>query len=656
MATLQNMVVRLGLDANDLKSGLARSAGYVRQFDKDVNKSSANLRKFAGSATALGGSLSSMPMTLGATVTAVGLLSKALPVATTGLIALPAAAAVGGAAFATMATATSGMSDALTALADGDTEKVAEAMKKLSPAAGEMARAMHGVGQSFEPVRKAVQEALFAGMGKQVSDLGARYMPVLQSGMTGVASGFSVMAASAMSAMNTPFFQGAVERVFTATKNSLSNLTPAVQPLVNALGNLMIAGAPLIEQFTAWLGKLGETKLGFLGSAEGLAYLEQKIQSGKEAFDSLMAVIGPLWGGIQSLATVFMTIAGWINQLPPGVQGVVGSMVVWGFTIGMLVSKFAPLFSMLGMFGPKLLTAGMSVVSFGGKVVMGLAKASLAMAQYVVKLIAQGVVIAARWTMMAVGAMARAVVMAAAWVVAMGPVGWVIAIIIGLVILIIANWDKVKAWTIAAWNAVVDFIVSAWNSIVNWVTTAANNVWNAIKTAFNNAKTAVSDAINGIIDFVRSLPGKILGFLGNLGGLLVDSGRAIIDGLLRGLKAAWEGVKSFLSSVTNMIPDWKGPMTVDMKLLTPNGKAIMQGLQRGIAAELPSLEAQLGGITQTIGNGVAGPADVSAGGSSDSRINELRQAFAGTKFVIDNEGGRILAKAVNDVNGGNGRR
>lgn len=87
--------------------------------------------------------------------------------------------------------------------------------------------------------------------------------------------------------------------------------------------------------------------------------------------------------------------------------------------------------------------------------------------------VAQMVVIAARfvvqWALMAAGAMARAAIMAAAWLVAMGPIGWIIAAVVGLVVLIIANWDKVKAFTIEAWNAVTDWVKQAWNTIVTTV-------------------------------------------------------------------------------------------------------------------------------------------------------------------------------------------
>ena len=46
-----------------------------------------------------------------------------------------------------------------------------------------------------------------------------------------------------------------------------------------------------------------------------------------------------------------------------------------------------------------------------------------------------------------------------------------------------------------------------------------------------------------------------------------------------------------------MIPDLKGPLDVDRKLLTPAGEQIMQGLIRGMQSQLPSLRRELTGVT-----------------------------------------------------------
>lgn len=97
------------------------------------------------------------------------------------------------------------------------------------------------------------------------------------------------------------------------------------------------------------------------------------------------------------------------------------------------------------------------------------------------------------------------------------------------------------------------------------------------------------------------MPGKVKSALGNLGSLLYNAGRDIIQGLLNGINSLIESVKSKLSGLTKLIPSWKGPADVDKMLLYENGQLIMNGLIRGIDSEIPMLRSQLGDVTSMIG-------------------------------------------------------
>lgn len=135
------------------------------------------------------------------------------------------------------------------------------------------------------------------------------------------------------------------------------------------------------------------------------------------------------------------------------------------------------------------------------------------------------------WVLMGAQSLAQAARMAAAWVLAMGPVGWVIAAVIGLVALIIANWETVKTFTVNAFRAVVDFVVGAFRGVVS----------------------SVSGAISSVVSFVSGLPGKIVRGLGNLGGLLVSKGRELIQGLVDGIAGAARFVGNVARNVVNSI-------------------------------------------------------------------------------------------------------
>ena len=59
-------------------------------------------------------------------------------------------------------------------------------------------------------------------------------------------------------------------------------------------------------------------------------------------------------------------------------------------------------------------------------------------------------------------------------------------------------------------------------------------------------------------------------------------------------------VKSKLSSLTNMLPSWKGPAPVDKVLLTPAGELIMQGLIKGLESQYGAVRSSLQGLTEDL--------------------------------------------------------
>jgi Prophage tail length tape measure protein len=206
--------------------------------------------------------------------------------------------------------------------------------------------------------------------------------------------------------------------------------------------------------------------------------------------------------------------------------------------------------------------------------------------------------VVAGWVLMGVQSLLQAARMAAAWFIALGPVGWVIAAVVGIVALVIANWDKVSSFTARAWHAVVDWIVGAWNSIKSFVVNAAKavvgfivNAWNGVKAkttaAWNAVKNAVTRGVGAAIDFVKGMPGKIAGNLGNLGKTLYSKGRDLIDGLIN-------GAKSLLSNIGRMfldvVPGWiRGPFESALGISSPSkvfhgyGVNITQGLINGLS-------------------------------------------------------------------------
>ncbi len=192
-----------------------------------------------------------------------------------------------------------------------------------------------------------------------------------------------------------------------------------------------------------------------------------------------------------------------------------------------------------------------------------------------------------------------------------------------------------------------DMASAAWQRIQQ----LGSDIVSAIRYAMNNFTEAISGGMGTTALYFASLPGRLLGALGNLGSLLLGAGRDLLNGLLRGISEGVEKVKQKLKSVTGMLPDWKGPPDRDKRLLTPNGRLLMRGFQAGITDQLPSLRRQLAGVTGDIPALVgAGPAlSLTASGTwsdhpgIDDLVATLR-AFAGRDVVVQ-VGAQEIARA-----------
>lgn len=194
---------------------------------------------------------------------------------------------------------------------------------------------------------------------------------------------------------------------------------------------------------------------------------------------------------------------------------------------------------------------------------------------------AQVLAMIGRWVLLGGQSLLHAARVAAAWVIAMGPVGWVIATIVGLVALIIANWDKVKRWTVNAWNAVTGFVSSAWGRI----------------------KSAVVSGASNVVSFVSGLPGRFLRALGNLGSLLWNAGADMIRGLLNGAGSLLRNIGRFF---LDLVPGWiRGPFEAALGISSPSkvfagyGENIGQGLVKGLHGMRPAVAAEMQRLADT---------------------------------------------------------
>ncbi|MFI6700322.1 phage tail tape measure protein [Streptomyces sp. NPDC050509] len=233
--------------------------------------------------------------------------------------------------------------------------------------------------------------------------------------------------------------------------------------------------------------------------------------------------------------------------------------------------------------------AGAAVLSAATTGAAWVGSALVSIGTWIAAVIRAGVTAAGQFVMMAARAVAWAAVMAAQWLIAMGPIGWAIAAVIGLAVLIIANWARIKAATSAAWSWVWGKIKSVAASIVTSVSGAVTRAL----AAWDRFRAGAVAKASAVVAWMRGLPGRLAGALGNLGSLLVSKGRAVVQGLWSGIVSMGGWIRSKLMSwARSMIP---GPIAKALGIASPSKVTTAQGrwVARGLVAGLTGSTKQV---------------------------------------------------------------
>lgn len=194
---------------------------------------------------------------------------------------------------------------------------------------------------------------------------------------------------------------------------------------------------------------------------------------------------------------------------------------------------------------------------------------------------------------------------------AFGPWGIAIAAAIAAVYLIVKNWGLIKRVAIRVWNAVRDAVVTAWRWIVSAskvgvrillavMTGGMSEVVRFVISHWSQIREGIAKAWRAVLDFLRGVPGKIIGFFADAGKWLFDAGAAIITGLWDGIKSVWNKLTGWIGSVGGWLKKLKGPAAKDARLLVPEGRAIMGGLERGLREGWRDVAGFMGGIAPAL--------------------------------------------------------
>ncbi|MER7833473.1 hypothetical protein [Streptomyces sp. NPDC095602] len=364
--------------------------------------------------------------------------------------------------------------------------------------------------------------------------------------------------------------------------------------LVVALGQLLVAVAPLLGAFTILVSLFASVVSGVPTPVlTVLAAVLVGIKAGMMGYAAGAAIVTAANRVMAS--STYMAIAGWARMMAVGIMAYLRTGAAAVLSAATTAAAWT----------------GSALAAIGTWIAAVLRAAAMAVAQF---------------ALMAARAIVWAAIMAAQWLIAMGPIGWIIAAVIALAALIIANWDKIKEFTGRAWDWIWSKVSGLVQRLVAWI--ANLPIVRFFVQHWDRIKEGTSRKVGELVAFVRGLPGRLMSALGNLGGLLVDKGMDIVRGL-------WEGIQSMGAWLARTLTGWAkrlipGPIAKALGISSPS-KLMADEIGRWIP---PGIYV---GVEDNLG-AVSAASQMAAAAALPNRPGTGTTAPAGTTVVIDGTG------------------
>lgn len=153
-------------------------------------------------------------------------------------------------------------------------------------------------------------------------------------------------------------------------------------------------------------------------------------------------------------------------------------------------------------------------------------------------------------------------------------------------------WDGLRGIVEGVWTAisgVISGVLSAiWGVISSVLTTIKDifwNTWNGVSTVvvdtWNRVKGAVADGVTAVLDFISSIPDRVIGFFADAGSWLLQAGKNIINGLISGIKSMVGAVGDAIGNVVGEIRDFLPFSPAKIGPLSGGGAPIYSGRSIG---------------------------------------------------------------------------
>ncbi len=182
------------------------------------------------------------------------------------------------------------------------------------------------------------------------------------------------------------------------------------------------------------------------------------------------------------------------------------------------------------------------------------------------------------------------------------PTGSLILGIAAGVLLIIANWDKIKEAAEIIWGGITEFLQTTWNSISEtaaavWggITDFFGGIWNGIKETVETVWSGITEFLqttwNSISETAAAVWGGITDFFGRIWNGMKEAAEAVWNGISNFLQGTWEGIRNSSEAIWNGI------------------SGFLEGVWNGIKGTAESIWNAVAGFCREVWEGVKSVAE-----------------------------------------------
>lgn len=205
-------------------------------------------------------------------------------------------------------------------------EKAAEAMAKLSASARETVQLVRGYSDEWSQVQRNVQSNLFEGLADPLRQMIDAQLPIIDAGMSRVATRFGEGMQLAVGELGNEWSQGGMDQLFRNTDSAVGNLNKSIKPLMASLRTIAVTGSNFLPGMADGFSDLAVRFGEFIHQADLSGDLARWMREGADAAEALGSTVGNLGS---SLNSIFRAVKGDGDGLLVTLDNLTGRMADW---------------------------------------------------------------------------------------------------------------------------------------------------------------------------------------------------------------------------------------------------------------------------------------------------------------------------------------